>query len=244
MADVTTDSDVRRLCLQIGDSSGDPVPGIILTFGTVIGDGLNFFGQPLGAADHSFSSSSFATKIFSLGVDFDGYIGMDTSTGPATNSTDPNALAATPYIYLIPVGQDSMRTPPLGDASTIRSWTVDDLAIPLPFNIGASALSSPNFWTSADSLTEPLYSVRKHQSFRPVSSVSFFTGNNVYSGNALSRSQYVNCRLIGRSAWNTRWKLIIPGKTLYTNPKIGLDRFINTVSDVKLYFITYSYSGN
>lgn len=137
-----------------------------------------------------------------------------------------------------------MRTPPLGDSSTIRVWTVDDLAIPLPFNISANDLSSPNFWESSDSLTEPLYSVRKHQAFRPVSSTSLFTGSSVYGGNSLSRSQYVNCRLIGRSVWNSRWKLIIPGKALLNDPNAGLDRFVQSVNDVKLYFITYSYSGN
>src|SRR5256885_11189040 len=54
---------------------------------------------------------------------------------PTVTFLDPMALSATPYIYLIPVGLDSMRTPPLGDKSAIRTWTVDDVSIPLPFNI-------------------------------------------------------------------------------------------------------------
>ena len=61
---------------------------------------------------------------------------------PPDPTLDPNALAATPYVYLIAVGADSMRSPPLGDAGIIRSWNVDDLTIPLPFNIGASGLST------------------------------------------------------------------------------------------------------
>ena len=51
-------------------------------------------------------------------------------------------------------------------------------------------------------------------------------------------------RLIGRSVWNSKWKLIIPGKTLLADPNQGLARFINSVKDIHLYFITYSYSGN
>ena len=51
-------------------------------------------------------------------------------------------------------------------------------------------------------------------------------------------------RLVGRSVWNTRWKLVIPGKTLLNDPEEGLDRFINSVTDVKVHFETYSYSGN
>ena len=49
---------------------------------------------------------------------------------------------------------------------------------------------------------------------------------------------------IGRSIWNSHWKLIIPGQTLLSNPQQGLDRFVHTVDDIKLHFVTYSYSGN
>jgi hypothetical protein len=44
--------------------------------------------------------------------------------------------------------------------------------------------------------------------------------------------------------WNSQWKLVIPGDTLLADPKEGLSRFIQTVKDIKLYFTTYSYSGN
>jgi len=245
VADLLADPDIKRNCMQIDDGSGLPVPGIVLTFSTVIADGLNLFGQPLAPGDHAYSSSSFATKIFALGVDFDGYIGMDNPTGPTTNVlSNPNALAADPYVYLIPVGVDSMRAPPLGDTSGVRTWSVDDLAIPLPFNISGSDLSSLPFYTSGDSLSEPLFGVRKHQAFRPVSTTDAFT-RDIYGGSGgLQPSEYSNRRLIGRSVWNSKWKLVIPGKTLLLNPSQGLDTFIRTVKDVKLYFVTYSYSGN
>jgi hypothetical protein len=50
--------------------------------------------------------------------------------------------------------------------------------------------------------------------------------------------------LIGRSVWNSQWKLVIPGQTLLNNPSEGLDRFIQSVKDVKLHIVSYSYSGN
>ena len=230
MPDLLADSDVRRYCMQIDDGNGLPVPGIILSFSTVIADGLNLFGLPLAAGDHAFTSSSFATKIFSAGVDFDGYIGMDNPTtgAAATNTTDPNALAATPYIYLIPVGVDSMRTPPLGDTSTVRTWSVADIAVPLPINVSDADFSTTPFYQASDSLSEPLYQIRKDQAFRPVSTTAAFS-TSIYGGNALSRSQFTNARLIGRSIWNSKWKLVIPGKTLLNDPKQGLDRFVNTV---------------
>lgn len=203
-------------------------------------------------ADVAFSPSSFATKIIGVGVDFDGYIGMDNppanggggGTSPPDPTLDPNALAATPYVYLIPVGVDSMRSPPLGDASAIRTFTVEDVAIPLPFNIGASQFASGGLYLSADSLSEPLFVNRKHQAFRPVSDPTLFSLNFYTGVGGLQRSQFTNNRLIGRSVWNSQWKLVIPGRTLLNDPNQGLERFIQSVTDIKLHFVTYSYSGN
>jgi len=257
--DLLQDVDVKRLCMQLDRGDGLAVPGLIIEFSTTIADGMNLFGLPLAAGDHAYHSSSFATKIFGLGVALEGYKGMDT---PSPNSTaitgsgavspaDPNlafmdqtALAATPYVYLIPVGLDSMRSPPLGDQSTVRTWSVQDVTVPMPFNIGGSDFSTKKLWQSSDSLTEPLFSIRKHQAFRPVPTATFFTPN-IYGGNGgLARSQFTNSRLIGRSVWNSKWKLVIPGQTLLNNPSEGLDRFIQSVKDVKLHIVSYSYSGN
>jgi hypothetical protein len=256
--DLLQDVDVKRLCLQLDKGDGLAVPGLILEFSTTIADGMNFFGQPLAAGDHAFHSSAFATKVFGVGVALEGYKGMDApspNAGAVTGSggsspadpnlafTDPNALAATPYVYLIPVGLDSMRSPPLGDQTTVRTWSVQDVTVPMPFNIGASDFSTKKLWQSTDSLSEPLFSIRKHQAFRPVPAATYFTPN-IYGGGGLARSQFTNSRLIGRSVWNSRWKLVIPGQTLLNNSAEGLDRFIQSVKDVKLHIVSYSYSGN
>ncbi|MBI1842398.1 MAG: hypothetical protein HYR88_16295, partial [Verrucomicrobia bacterium] len=258
MANILDDSDVRRYCLQIDPGNGLPVPGLVLEFSTTIARGLNLFGHPLAADDHAYSSSSFATKIFAAGVALEGYLGLD---DPAANSgavngsggtspsdpnlsfLDPNRLSATPYIYLVPVGVDSMRSPALGDTSEVRTWSVNDVAIPLPFNIGGSEFSSAQLYQSSDSLSEAPFVIRKHQSFRPVSSASLFDPV-IYAGSALKRSQWTNNRLIGRSVWNSKWKLVIPGDTLLNNPNEGIERLLRTLNDVKLHFVTYSYSGN
>jgi hypothetical protein len=259
-ANILDDSDVRRYCMQIDAGNGLPVPGIILEFSTTIADGLNLFGRPLAAGDHAFSPAAFATKIFHVGVALEGYKGMHDpnangnsigETGassppdPSLAFLDPDALAATPYIYVIPVGVDSMRSPPLGDLSVIRTWNVQDVAVPLPFNIGGWEHSATKLYQSLDSLTEPLFSLRKHQPFRPVSSVNIYSTLIIYNTSGeIERTQYANTRLFGRSVWNSKWKVIIPGRTLLNDPNEGLDRFIRTVKDVKLYFNTYSYSGN
>ncbi len=255
-ADILADPDVRRFCLQVDSGNGLPVPGLILNFSTTVADGLNLFGHPLAAGDHAFSPSSFATKIFGLGVALEGYRGManpaanGASTGGASLPDpnlwflDPQGLSATPYVYLLPVGVDSMRSPPLGDGGGVRTWMVDDLAIPMPFNIGGSDFSTKLLYQSADSLTEPLFAVRKHQAFRPVSTAEVFSPSLYGSNGTLVRSQFTNNRLVGRSVWNSQWKLIIPGRTLLNDPNEGLERFIQTVKDIKLHFVTYSYSGN
>ena len=251
-ANLLDDPDVTRYCMQIDPGNGLPVPGLVVEFSTTVTDSLNLFGRELAGGDHYYDSSYFATKIFSVGVALEGYVGMDnpsangstvSSSGgtspsdPSTTFLDPLALAATPGIYLIPVGADTMRSPPLGDVSTIRSWTVNDITIPLPFNIGGSEFSTKPLYTSSDSLTEPLFGLRKHATFRPVSKTSVFTGS-------LTQSQFTNTRLIGRSVWNTRWKLVIPGYKLLHDPNEGLDRFVNSVKDIKLHYVTYSYAGN
>ncbi len=251
--DLLADPDVSRYAMQIDVGDGLPVPGIVLEFSTSITNQDNFFGNSLAGGDHTFSPTSFATKIFSSGIVIDGYKGMDDpmansgATAGADSPSDPDlaflgedTLSATPYIYLIPVGDDIMRTPPLGDESVLRGWSVQDVTIPLPFNIGASEHSSKEFYGSSDSLSEPLFGLRKHQAFRPVSTEAVYAGDS----GRLFPSEFTNNRLIGRSVWNTRWKIVIPGRTLLNDPDEGLSRFIDTVEDIKLHLETYSYSGN
>ena len=121
-----------------------------------------------------------------------------------------------------------MRSPPLGDASGVRSWVVQDVAVPMPFNIGASDLNSKKLWQSPDSLSEELFTIRKHQAFRAVSSAALFKDNA-----GMVPDNYTNTRLIGRSVWNSKWKLVIPGRSLLNDPDEGLDRLYRplTTSD-------------
>jgi hypothetical protein len=249
MENILDDPDVRRYCLQIDPGGGLPVPGLVLTFSTTVNKGLDVFGNPAAGGDHSFPSTAFATKIFAVGVSLEGYIGMD---GPSTNGgtsdpvayLNPNALVANPEVYLIPAGVDSMRSPPLGDTSNVRTWNIADIAVPVPFNIGGSYFSTRALWQSSQSLSEPLFSERKHPAFRPVGASSVFQNSVLSGAGSLQRSQYTSSRLIGRSVWNSKWKIVIPGNTLLNDPNEGLDRFIRSVSDVRILFQTYSYSGN
>jgi hypothetical protein len=210
---------------------------------------VNFFGQALAGGDKTFTQTSFATKIRSSGIAFAGYVGMESPTttsgaltgigatsppDPTTSFTDRQALSATPYVYLIPAGSDTLRAPPLGDTNRVRRWEVEDQAIPLPFNIANSDFSTRPSFVSANSLSEPAFTLRKHQAFRAVPDGTNFR----------SDIGFTNSRLIGRSVWNTRWKIVIPGNTLLADPEQGVKTFLSTVKDIKLHLETYSYSGN
>lgn len=240
-ANVLADPDVATYCRNIHKADGGAVPGIIIPFSTTIEHGKNFFGLDLAAGDHAYTPSNFATKIHGAGLILPGYVGMDAyasggAQAGAPASSDPNALSATPYVYLIPCGFDSMLAPPLGDSGTIRSWKVEDQALPLPFNLGASAFSSTQFFSANGTLSENPWIIRKHQAFRAISDPSLFYGE--------FPTEFTNSRLVGRSVWNSKWKLVIPGYTLLNDEQEGLNRFAASVDDIQLFLRTYSHSGN
>ena len=225
-----SDPQVAAYCRNLKKADGSAVPGFIIEFGTSIEHGMNFFGLPLAAGDHAYSASTFATKIAAVGLVFPGYVGM----APG-ESVKPNALSATPYAYLIPCGTDHMLAP-LGDTSTLRSWQVNDQALPLPYNLGANDFNTTQFFTAAATLNEQPWVIRKHQAFRAVGDPGLFAGDFPII--------YSNARLIGRSAWNTKWKIVIPAYTLLNNQQQGMNNFTATVQDIQLFLRTYSHSGN
>ena len=233
--DLMADPDVARYCNNLKKADGTAAPGIIISFGSTIEQLRNFFGLPLAAGDSAYTSGSFATKISSVGIALPGYVGMN-YLGSGSASSSANALSTTPYLYLIPCGSDRMLAPPLGDTNTLRSWTVHDQALPLPYNLGASAFNTTNFFNANGTLSEQPWILRKHQPFRPVSDPSLF-----YSS---IPTEFTNTRLIGRSVWNTRWKIVIPAYSLLSDEQEGLNRFVASVKDIKLFLRTYSNSGN
>jgi hypothetical protein len=238
VSNVLNDSDVATQCLNIKKPNGSAVPGIIIPFSSCIEGSKNFFGKELAAYDHAYSVSSFATVISNAGMVFSGYVGMDAAVSDTvvTAANSAYALSATPYAYLSPCGNDVMRAPPLGDTDTIRTWTVQDQALPLPYNLGANDFNSTQFFNATGTLSAQPWIIRKHQAFRAVARTQMFE-----SGPPL---EFSTARLIGRSAWNTRWKIVIPAVNLLTDEQTALSRFVGSVTDVQLYLRTYSHSGN
>jgi hypothetical protein len=194
---------------------------------------LNFFGHTLGGGDSAYDPTNFATKVRSVGIWFSNYNG----TG----------LSNTPRIYLFPVGMDVLRSP-TGDTLATREWRVIDQKLPVPFPIGASDLTDPAWIPMNDSLSDQFADIRRFSRFRAYHD----------SGGFAEDETITESRLIGRSVWNTEWMLIIPGGTFLFDPDEGLDTFIhgqevpggggvrdeNGISDIKIFFQTYGYSGN
>ncbi len=113
-----------------------------------------------------------------------------------------------------------------------------DQLIPVPFNLGTGAISNPD-WRPLDTLSGGFTEIRRFGSFRAYEydpSAPF--GDQTTADN----------RLIGRSVWNTRWLLIIPGGNLLFDPQQGIDAFIGDgttpgVADILIFFKTYAYQG-
>ena len=209
----------RRFCRPFAPESAGAQPGLVIRFPTTITFGLNYFGWPLAGGDSSYDSSQFSTKIAKCGIWFSG--------------NDPGAVAATPRFYLVPIGMDVMRTP-TGNTTATREWRIIDQVIPVPFPIGATDLNNPNWIPINDSLGGSFAQVRRY------AAIPARHDSGIYAEADLTNDN----RLIGRSAWNTGWMLIIPGGTLLNDPNAGLEAFINSVTDIKIYFQTYSYSGD
>jgi hypothetical protein len=206
-----------------------PEPGLVLRFSTKIMAGQNLFGRPLSGADHAFDPTHFATKIVSVGVWL-----SDIPIDPDLNNWF-NQISATPRVYLIPIGNDTMSVPTSPDPNKVRVWKVVDQRIPDPIPSINSSLDNGNFIPLLDSLNGRLGDPRKFPMFR-----AYHDG----PGGVDFEELVSDTRLIGRSVWNTGWLLIIPGRTLNSDPNVGLNQLVQQVSDIKLIFETYGYSGN
>ena len=196
-------------------------PGIVIRFSSEINNGVNFFGNPLKTGDNVYSTANYATKIHSAGIFLDNY--------------DAAELTLSPRAYLVPVGTDYMRTSS-SPHPKIRSWDVVEQRIPVPYTINQSEISEPGYIPTLDGLDGGFGDLRRHGNMLMrkddgANEVGFFD------------ELYLDRRLVSRSVWNSEWLLIIPGAGLDVDPMEGLTKFAENVSDIKLYFQTYSHQG-
>jgi hypothetical protein len=222
-ADLWQVPEFSRYCRPFSSRTNGAQPGLVISFTTQIRPNKNFFGYPLGGGDNAYDPSVYATRISSVGVWFAGY--------------DTVNLPQTPRVYLIPAGADVMTIPNDPDLK-LRLWDVVDQNIPIPYPSISANLNDPGFKPLTDSLTGSFGDARMFSSFRA------FGFNHTTLSSFEQSTLTFNTRLIGRSVWNTKWLLIIPGATLNADPTQGLTKFINSLTDINVVINSYGYSGN
>lgn len=238
VADLNTVPEYRRYCRPVS-SNLVPEPGIVIPFSTTIEAGKNLFGHPLAGGDHSFASGHAATRFRSAAIYLYNY--------------DSLALAVQPQVYLVPVGADTLRSPT--DTASLRTYNVVEQTLPIPYPVVPGDLDLPGWNPIVDTLPTGFTSIRRHATFQA------FPENNTtlyqQPGTETAIGPYPSARLIGRTVWNNRWLLIIPGRTLLADPDEGLNRLIygtgtgtgpatrtgNGIKDIRLYLDTYSVEG-
>ena len=217
VTDIGSDADFRRYCQPLAlSASASQGPAIVLTFETSIWGDRNFFDNPLVPGNEQFSAADYATKIDAVGVYFQGY--------------DEHAVAGglfvrEPNVYLVPIGIDCMRSPAGTDDRKVLGWSVVDQVLPLPYAIGSTELDDPSWISTFSGSGGSAANIRRHSTLR--------MGYNLTSN-----------RLVGRSAWNTKWMLVIPARSLGSDQKTILQTFAGKVKDIKLGIRAYSRQGN
>lgn len=217
IADIRQVPEFRNFC-QAYSPMGTNEPALVIPFSTEITAGRNLFGFALAGGDTVFDSAHFTTKVRGAAVSFEGF-----------REELGQVLTRSPRVYLVPVGVDRQRTPMSGGTS-VRDWRVVDQVWPIPFPTTSGSVNLP----LAGVGTENVHAIRRHAPMLAFDSDEL---------PATARVPY-DTRLIGRSAWNTQWVLIIPGSALSASPSDALDELIEGVSDIHLHLDTYSYSGN
>ena len=190
-------------------------PGYIIPFSTSINSAENFFGKTLQFGDHQFSSSDYATKIDAVGVNL---VGLEDLEGGA---------GAEPNIYLVPVGFDYMRSP-AGTQRALLSWNVVDQVLPLPYTVGSDELDAQDWiatFSGLDGTSDATATIRRHSTLR-------------------AGPDFKSTRLVGRSAWNDRWLLVIPASAIDADTDKAMDLVESGVKDIQIGIRAYARQGN
>ncbi len=224
----------RQYCRPFAKPSDGPQPGLMLEFSTEIAAGKNFFGRPLSGLDHAFSPANYATKVRAFTAAFQKY-----DVDPAGSSPQ---LSISPRFYLVPVGLDRQYCSDT-DFPTARSWNVVSQRLPVPYILNPESLGNHAYQLTMDGRDGSYAERIRFGDSRAFISDYGLSGADDMTRGPLTPGWNSSSRLYGRSAWNTRWLLIIPGATLNANKDKGLDRFVNTVTDIKFYLETYSNQG-
>jgi hypothetical protein len=224
VADLDSLQEYTQYCLPLQEAPEGPA--IVIPFRTTVQSGMNVFGwESMG--DETLPSTYFAIKLHSHAVRFSHYPGF-----PLNRQVN---------VYLVPVGADTVRTPTC-PVAPIREWHLLDQTLPAPLN-EVHDLAVPG-WMPWNTVQGGSAAMVKR---RLIPTVAAFPTSDCPNFEDCDHSY----TLTGRSIWNTRWLLIIPGAELEgADPADGVDVFINGttpygtgVRDIKLLLKSYGYYG-
>lgn len=236
VSDLQTIPELSRACRDLPNG-----PGLVIPFTTPLNmfNSLNYFGWPADGGAVNFSPALYATKIGAVEVVLSGY-----------SADHKFGLRANPTVYLLPLGHDLFRSPPVpgdqpGDRTPeLRAWAVLDYQIPDQAVISRRDLIGPKWSPYASFVDGHLSAGRQHYPFE---------ARHNWPGQPLPAPDR---QLLGRSVYNTRWVLVIPANNLLAvNHVEGLKRFIDGpnagagrrgqgVVDILLTIDAYSLPGN
>ncbi len=214
-------------CRPTSQPKDGPQPALVIEFPTTITPGKNVFGNTLAPGDRYFSVAEYATKIRSHAIAFPGY----------DNAGSPQ-LASSPRAYLVPVGVDRQRTSD-SQYPVVREWKVVSQRVPTPYVLNTSQLLNMDYISGLRGVDGSFVDRIRFSDTRAFTQSIAADDQWNRPASAASASN----RLYGRSVWNTRWLLIIPGASLGPDPEAALQRFVETVTDIEIQFQTYSNPG-
>jgi hypothetical protein len=230
VSDVRDVLEYRTHCLPFTPSSAAE-PALVIPFSSTVDFRKNFFGLPLMAGDNAYDSTHFSTKARGVGIWFSNY----------RNTT----LANQPRVYLVPVGEDRMRVPD-GVGETIRSWSILDQALPIPFPLSNESWMRPDWNVRTDVLGGEFFARRRLALHAGAITTAVL---NERDGHQLAPDWKVRLEYqvaVDHSGWHVavrrdkgieqfiRGRELAPGSGTYDG---------SGVKDIKLFFSTYSYSG-
>jgi hypothetical protein len=117
---------------------------------------------------------------------------------------------------------------PAGTDRAVLGWNVVDQVLPLPYTVGSDELDATDWistFSGLDGTSDSTAKIRRHSTLR-------------------AGADFKSTRLVGRSAWNDKWIVVIPASAIDADRDKAMNLIESGVKDVKLGIRAYSRQGN
>ena len=107
-------------------------------------------------------------------------------------------------------------------------WNVVDQVLPLPYTVGSDELDAQDWistFSGLDGTSDSTATIRRHSTLR-------------------AGADFKSTRLVGRSAWNDKWIIVIPASAIDADREKAMNLIESGVKDIKLGVRAYARHGN